>query len=169
MDILRKRIHDLREDADITQKQLADKIGITQNAISYYENGRSMPAEVLQKYAEYFGVSIDYLVGATNDPQPTTDDLKKSFDELAKVSNAAGGHSFTTRDIETLIEQFVVYYKAGAPAGNVPLECTTDFLSAMSGLLGAAASNDKALLLDKVNDVAASILRVNDIFRKLME
>lgn len=61
------RIKDLREDADLTQKRIADYLHIKQNTYSQYENGhRQIPIEVLIKLARFYNTSIDYLVGETN-------------------------------------------------------------------------------------------------------
>ncbi|MBR2444524.1 MAG: helix-turn-helix transcriptional regulator [Clostridia bacterium] len=61
------RIKDLREDADLTQKQIADFLHIKQNTYSQYENGhRQIPIEVLIKLARFYNTSIDYLVGETH-------------------------------------------------------------------------------------------------------
>lgn len=58
------RLRDLREDNDLTQAQIADYLKIRQNTYSQYENGkREIPLEFLWKLADYYKVSIDYLVG----------------------------------------------------------------------------------------------------------
>lgn len=63
------RIRDLREDSDYKQTALASYLHITQAAYSYYENGeRAVPAEVLIKLARFYDVSVDYLLGETDDP-----------------------------------------------------------------------------------------------------
>lgn len=60
------RIRDLREDSDISQKELADALGISQRAYSHYENGtRKIPLDILIALAEYYGCSTDYLLGRT--------------------------------------------------------------------------------------------------------
>lgn len=65
------RIKDLREDADITQKELADFLNIKQNTYSQYENGqRQLPLDALIKLAEYFNTSTDYILGLTDIPAP---------------------------------------------------------------------------------------------------
>lgn len=62
--IWNKKIKELREDRDLTQSQLAENLGITQRAVSYYENNqREIPVNVLVKYAKYFNVSLDYICG----------------------------------------------------------------------------------------------------------
>lgn len=67
---LRNRIKDLREDADLTQQQLADQIGITQRKYSYIETGiQPLTDEILIKISNYYQVSIDYLLCQTNNPE----------------------------------------------------------------------------------------------------
>lgn len=65
------RIKDLREDMDITQKQLADYLHIRQNTYSQYETGqRQLPLEVLIALAFYYDTSTDYLLGLTDQKAP---------------------------------------------------------------------------------------------------
>lgn len=62
------RIKDLREDSDISQKQLADVLGISQRAYSHYENGtRKIPLDILLSLADYYNCSTDYLLGRTKE------------------------------------------------------------------------------------------------------
>ena len=62
------RIKDMREDRDLTQKEIADLLHVKQNTYSQYENGhRQIPIEVLIKLARYYNTSIDYLLGETNE------------------------------------------------------------------------------------------------------
>jgi len=61
------RIRDLREDSDKKQKELAQYLSVDQSTYSDYENGRiNVPIEQLIKIAEYYDVSIDFIVGRTN-------------------------------------------------------------------------------------------------------
>ena len=65
------RLRDLREDADLTQKQLAALLNIRQNTYSQYENGqRQLPVEALIRLAEIFETSTDYILGLTDEMQP---------------------------------------------------------------------------------------------------
>lgn len=58
------RLRDLREDNDITQNQIALMLNIKQNTYSQYENGkREVPINIHWKLADFYDVSIDYLVG----------------------------------------------------------------------------------------------------------
>ena len=62
-----QHLKDLREDMDIKQRTIAEYLGISQNTYSQYENGViSISPEMLIKVADYFDVSIDYLLGRTN-------------------------------------------------------------------------------------------------------
>lgn len=64
------RIRDLREDNDLRQQDLAKETGIDQRTISNYETGKTNPdSEALIKLADYFNVSIDYLVCRNNNIQ----------------------------------------------------------------------------------------------------
>lgn len=61
------RIRDLREDADLTQMQLSSQLNISQRAYSHYENGtRDIPTNILIAIADFYQVSIDYLLERTN-------------------------------------------------------------------------------------------------------
>ena len=65
-----KNLRGIREDRDIKQREVADILGVSQNTYSQYENGViALTAEVLIKLADYYGVSIDYLLDRTNNPK----------------------------------------------------------------------------------------------------
>ena len=70
MALVKNRIRDLREDHDLTQQQVASAIGITQRKYSYVET-ETLPLtdELLVKLADYYKVSIDYLLFQTDDPR----------------------------------------------------------------------------------------------------
>lgn len=65
------RIRDLREDRDMKQKQIAAVLMCDQSLYSKYEREeRPLPLELACKLADFYGVSIDYLVGRTNEKTP---------------------------------------------------------------------------------------------------
>ena len=69
--MIMNRLHDLREDHDLLQKDLAAYLQCTQTAYSNYELGkRDIPTEVLKKLADYYNTSIDYILCRTNNPAP---------------------------------------------------------------------------------------------------
>ena len=66
-----ERIRGLREDKDMNQTQLAKAIQSTQKTISNWEKGYSEPSiEMIKALCIYFGVSADYIIGLTNNPEP---------------------------------------------------------------------------------------------------
>ena len=69
MEIFR-RIRDLREDADLTQRAVGEAINVPQRTYAYYESGQRMiPPRVLIALADFYRVSIDYLLERTDDRQ----------------------------------------------------------------------------------------------------
>ena len=63
------RIRDLREDHDLTQKSVADYLMCDQSLYSKYERcEREIPLKLIIKLAEFYNVSIDYIVGLTDNP-----------------------------------------------------------------------------------------------------
>lgn len=64
-----KRIRDLREDRDLTQREMASALNCSQQVYSNYELGqRDIPTDVLIKLSAFFGVSVDYILGITSNP-----------------------------------------------------------------------------------------------------
>ena len=62
-----QRIQDLRTDADLSQRQLSEILHISQRSYSHYETGsRNIPIEMLIRLANYYDISVDYLVGRTD-------------------------------------------------------------------------------------------------------
>ena len=65
--IVRLRLRDMREDRDLTQKQIAEYLMCDQSLYSKYERGeREIPLNLLIKLADYYNVNIDYLVGRSS-------------------------------------------------------------------------------------------------------
>lgn len=68
---MKLRIRDLREDNDLTQKQIAEILMCDQSLYSKYERGeRALPLDLAAKLADYYGVSVDYLLCRTNTKTP---------------------------------------------------------------------------------------------------
>lgn len=69
--MIKTRIKDLREDNEINQAEIAEKLNISQVAYSYYEIGkRNIPIEILDKIADYYNTSTDYLLYRTKTFKP---------------------------------------------------------------------------------------------------
>ena len=64
-----QRIRDLREDADLTQNQVGEAINVPQRTYAYYESGQRMvPPQVLCALADFYNVSVDYILGRVDEP-----------------------------------------------------------------------------------------------------
>ena len=64
-----KRIRDLREDNDLTQKQVSGALRCSQQVYSNYELGqRDIPTDILIKLSALYNVSVDYILGLTDNP-----------------------------------------------------------------------------------------------------
>lgn len=66
-----RRIRELREDHDLTQKELAERLGMKQPQYFRYEQGyRDIPTDILIRLADLYHTSTDYILGRTNDSAP---------------------------------------------------------------------------------------------------
>lgn len=65
-----QRLRDIREDKDLTQKQVAELLGTTQPQYARYETGeRELPMHHFRTLAKYYNISLDYLTGLTDIPR----------------------------------------------------------------------------------------------------
>ena len=65
------RLKDLREDHDLTQAQVAEVIGTSQQHYGKYETGKIViPFDRVVALAEFYNVSLDYIAGYINEPRP---------------------------------------------------------------------------------------------------
>ncbi|WP_368941904.1 helix-turn-helix domain-containing protein, partial [Bacillus cereus] len=77
-----EKIKELRKNSKITQEQLGNAIGVSKMAISYFEKGKKSPGrESLKKIADYFGVTTDYLLGRSEDPELNEEEDKVVSEE----------------------------------------------------------------------------------------
>ena len=72
------RLKEIREDHDLYQKDVANLLGITQQQYSEYEIGkRLIPIHYICKLADYYNVSVDYLLGRTDEKRPYSKSVLK--------------------------------------------------------------------------------------------
>ena len=70
VNVMFRRIRDLREDHDLTQKEMANILNYSQQVYSNYELGqRDIPTDILIKLSNYYDISIDYILEISNDPE----------------------------------------------------------------------------------------------------
>lgn len=82
------RIALLREKQGMTQEELSIKLDISRASLSHYEKNRREPDyDTLLKIANYFKVSIDYLLGRTQDPEMVLDQQVRQFVESLELSD----------------------------------------------------------------------------------
>lgn len=112
-----KRILDLMQKNGITAHKLEVEAPIAISSIQAWKNGKSKPSlEAVSKIADYFGVSVDYLLGKTDNPTPPekSDGKPKLYvpPEYASVmvAFAGGTEDLTQEDIDSIIE-FIEFKK----------------------------------------------------------
>lgn len=105
------RIRKLREQNNITREDFAKKIDVTYAALSKYETGKRQPDyETLQKIADFFEVSTDYLLGRSNEiglnkGKLLVEDDEENFRKWAKDSSTGAFFSEILESEEAEIEE----------------------------------------------------------------
>lgn len=93
-----ERLKELRKNKKLTQKEVAEKIGVARTTYAMYEQNRREPDnETLQKIADFYNVTTDYLLGRTDDPAMTAKDerdIAKRMEKIKQDLAADGGLSF---------------------------------------------------------------------------
>lgn len=85
--MISKRLKTLREDKDLSQKDLASFLGVSPSTIGMYESDKRTPdSEMLKRIADYFNVSLDYLLGRTNIPNAEAKYDKKYSEEVETIA-----------------------------------------------------------------------------------
>jgi transcriptional regulator with XRE-family HTH domain len=98
------RLIDLRTQADLTQEELAKRLEITRSALSNYESGHREPDfATIHRIADYFKVSIDYLLGRTNEQGQviTATEISPEWYRILKLAKERG---YTVEDIEATLQ-----------------------------------------------------------------
>ena len=91
MKIFGERIRALRESLNFSQVKFAETFGIGQSSVVRYEKGEASPAlELLVKIADYYDVSLDYILGRTDNPQGKKYDCKPKNGYPADMESCVG-------------------------------------------------------------------------------
>ncbi|WP_319403244.1 helix-turn-helix transcriptional regulator [uncultured Anaeromusa sp.] len=97
------RLRSLRENKGLTQAELANQLDISRGTYAHYELDKREPDnETISKFAQYFAVTTDYLLGVSDDPRPVNPSTNKS------------ASAKETRQLEKLLEMDGLTFK-GAP------------------------------------------------------
>lgn len=82
--ILAARLKGLREKTNRTQKEIAKLFGLTNYQLSRYESGISNPdPDLIKRFADYYDVTTDYLLGRSNNPESNISNEDKEFEAFA--------------------------------------------------------------------------------------
>ncbi|WP_342045956.1 helix-turn-helix domain-containing protein [Bacillus sp. OTU530] len=101
MDVLADRIKSIRERHNYSQKRVAEALGISNVQLSRYESGDRKPEpETIKKIADFFDVSVDYLLGRINVPNTSPDQPYDSLTEITNYLESLGVKSMGFFDIE---------------------------------------------------------------------
>ncbi|MDL2206707.1 helix-turn-helix domain-containing protein [Eubacteriales bacterium OttesenSCG-928-N13] len=160
MDLTKDRLVRLRKEKDVNQDVVADLLNVSRSTISNYENGLPVPIDALTALADYYNVSIDYLLCRSHERRPAAGTLPKKFELYAKAS---GGKSFSASDVDALLNALIKYYRAGAPIGDLPPDILCRFLDGLIASLHAAVAHDTSALLDAVNEATLAGLEVSKL------
>ncbi|HII4461556.1 helix-turn-helix domain-containing protein [Clostridium perfringens] len=112
-----KRLRQLRESKELSQKDLADILKVGPSTVSMWEQGKRIPdSDMLIILANYFNVSIDYLLGRTNDKNiieidKDTITLGEKVDSYLR-ENGINPDEMTEEQREDIAEQFVKLFIA---------------------------------------------------------
>ncbi|MGT2752224.1 helix-turn-helix domain-containing protein [Streptococcus porcinus] len=99
------RIDELAKKRGVSLQKVATDIGLSENYIYNLKNKKTANTEPIEKIANYFQVSTDYLLGRTDNPKIASSNDKSEvidFKEIAKESMAFDGHTLNDEDIELI-------------------------------------------------------------------
>ena len=81
-------LRNLRAEKNITGEQLGKILGVPKATVANWETGRNYPNQaVLEKIADYFDVSLDYLMGRTDIKKPAPDNFQFAFSDYEKLTD----------------------------------------------------------------------------------
>lgn len=101
------RLKQLRNEKKLSQQELADKLEINRSTYARYETSATQPDyETLQKLADFFDVSIDYLLGRTDNPNPINN---QEEDTPISIAFSHGGEGLTEDELEHLEQELKRY------------------------------------------------------------
>lgn len=107
--MLSERLKTLRKEKKITQQKLANLLGVSSGTIAMWETNKREPDfETLNRIADYFGVSTDYLLGRTSDEQPyvPVPELPNVYYRLGKEAMKRG---ISPEDAEKIIDIYTKF------------------------------------------------------------
>ncbi|HFV2627353.1 TPA: helix-turn-helix domain-containing protein [Streptococcus agalactiae] len=110
--MLPEKLKTLRTEAGLTQKELAKIIQTSQQNIAYWEKGSRNPKhKSIEKLANVFNVSTDYLLGNTDLKNPNDLDIEKVKQNLKKSLGYNGTSDIPEDELESMAQAFIEHFK----------------------------------------------------------
>lgn len=105
---LKDRIRSLRKEHNLKQSELAEAIGVNGGSVSKFETGLKAPSrETLQRIADYFNVTADYLLGRSNTKELNEMLDRKYFDLKIRLEQLPEAHQeIVLKQMQTMMEGF---------------------------------------------------------------
>lgn len=153
----KNRLRTLREEKGLKQTTVAQDLGLSRTTLSNYEAGMTPSIDNAIALAQYYHVSIDYIVGLSAERSPTIGALGASFTTLAGL---AGEAAPTASDVSALVEAAILYQCGGALCGEQPISAWRDFMHRLTDCFHAAAKDDSAALIDAANAATLAALEI---------
>lgn len=169
MDIFSKRFCELRNEKNLKQSDLIERLHCSQSTLSGYENGRTPSGEFIVDVAQCFGVSADYLLGLSQDRTPAGDDLSAAVELAASRAVEAGAPPVAASDLARVARRMAEYLARDPSAGAEPARLAAVLLTAMDGLLAALGTDSTAQVLDASDAMLAAVLDVNGVMGAFLQ
>lgn len=169
MDTFSRRIKSLRLEAGWKQADLAEALHTSVSVISNYENGREPPYDILVQFAQYFGVTTDYLLGLSSTKQPDNGELLSTVNQAAREVERTGEQPVDAADVQALFAALTSYTDAGCSAGTLPIQLVCQLTNRMTALLTALNGGSVAPVLDASNALLQSVLNVSNVTTEYMK
>lgn len=151
------RLRQLREERDLKQTTVAQETGLSRSTISNYESGMTPSTANGTILAAYYGVSLDYILGLTDERNADVGGIAKSFAVLNKLTDGKGP---SASDVAALLDASVAYLCNGAPCGMTPIMAWKAFMAHLTTALHAANHGNTVEMLDSANAAVVAALEV---------
>lgn len=138
--MISKRLKELRQDRDLLQKDIATFLNITTSAYGFYEQGKRVPdSDTLSKLADFFEVSVDYILGR----EPSSTKSHNNITELSIPKEYTDKYKVTSRDKKQYLEEMKKANEAFFMNDELNDDSKKEMLDLMSELFWEAKTMNK--------------------------
>lgn len=163
MEEFSRRLKRLRLENDLLQSDLSSRLHISQAMVSAYENGREPPFDTLLSIARYFGVSVDYLMGLSQDRMPARGDLAEAVSRTASLASSAGAPPVTVSAISHAAASVTAAIARDSEAGAQCAALAAALVASVDSLAAAVASGSASRVLDASAEAMAAVLKIQSV------